>query len=44
MSTTTKYVLMAAAVVFGLLVLGAATGVLTPDSSTPTYNNANGGS
>lgn len=44
MTNTVKYVLIAAAVVFGLLVLGAATGVLTPDTSAPTYNNANGGS
>lgn len=42
--TKTQMILAVVGIVLGLLVVGAATGVLTPNTSAPTYNNANGGS
>ena len=37
--TKTHKIVAAIAVVFALLALGTCTGVLTPDTSAPTYNN-----
>lgn len=42
--TKTQMIIAAAVAVFVLLAVGTFTGVLTPDTSAPTYNNQNGGS
>lgn len=42
--TKTQKIIAAVVAVFALLAIGTFTGVLTPDTSAPTYNNANGGS
>lgn len=42
--TKTQMIIAVVVAVFALLAVGTVTGVLTPDTSAPTYNNENGGS